>query len=131
MKYRLLGSVTGLALVVGLFYGLEGVVPSRYAIAVAMGVGTGAFLVLDGSAGAGEGWIYHRVRSRAGKLQDASTSVGAGVLGGFGMAILANLVVLGELGATILAGVGALLAANFAYLYRRPTYEQQLEEMED
>lgn len=131
MKYRLLGGVVGIGLAIGLFYGLDAVVPSHYAAAVAVGVGTGAFLVLDGSAGAGESWIYHRIRSPAGKLQDGANSAGAGVLSGIGLALLSDAITLGELGATLLVGVGALLAANFAFLRRRPNYEQQLEEMEE
>lgn len=130
MKYRLLGGFVGLALGVGLFYGLETLVPARYAVGVAVGAGAGGFLVVDGSAGVGEGWIYHRVRSRVGKLRDAGVSVLAGVLAGLIVAWLSVTVGLGEVGGAFLAGTGALLGANFAYLFRRPSYEQQLEDME-
>lgn len=130
MKYRVLGGVVGLGLALGLFYGLESLLAPRYAIAVAMGAGTGAFLVLDGSAGAGESWIYHRVRSNGGKVQDAASSIGGGVLGGILIAMLTEAIYLGEFGASILVGVAALLGANFVYLRKRPNYEQQLEDME-
>lgn len=130
MKYRVSGGIVGLALGIGLYYGLEPILPPRYATAVAVGTAAGAFLVVDGSAGAGEGWIYHRVRSRGGKIQDAASTIGAGVLGGFAVAMLTFAIQLGEIGGVILAGIAALLGANFAYLRRRPNYEQQLEDME-
>lgn len=130
MKYRLLGGVVGLAVGVGLFYGLDTVVPTQYAVGVAVGAGAGLFLVVDGSAGTGESWIYHRVRSRVGKLRDAGFTAGAGVIAGLAAAAVSASTGLGQTGASVFAGVLALLGANFAYLYKRPTYEQQLEDME-
>lgn len=130
MKYRVLGGAVGLALALGLFYGLESVLAPRYAVAVAVGTGTGAFLVLDGSAGAGEGWIYHRVRATGAKVQDGASSVGAGVIAGVAVAMLSEAIYLGEFGGSLLVGAAALLGANFAFLRKRPNYEQQLEEME-
>ena len=130
MKYRAIGAVVGLAVAAGLFYGLAPIVPPHYATAVAVGAGTGAFLVLDGSAGAGEGWIYHQVRSNAGKFQDGARSMGAGVLAGYAVALIADAIQLGSIGASLLVATAALLGANFAFLRRRPNYEKQLEEME-
>lgn len=131
MKYRILGAVTGLGLAVGLFYGLESVLEPQYVTAVAVGTGTGAFLVVDGSAGAGDSEVYHQARQTTDKLQDASKSIGGGVLAGFALAMLSATVALGELGGSLLAGAGALLAANFVYLYRRPAYEEKLAEMRE
>lgn len=125
---RLLAVVAGAGLGVALVVGLARVVALRFALAAGAGVGTAVFLVADGSAGAGEGWIYHRVRSRRHRATDCLWAAGAGVGLGLSLAGVAVAVDLGRLGAALLVIVGALLGANLAFVYRRPDYEAALAE---
>jgi len=125
---RLFAAVVGVGLAAGVSAGLWLVVPLRYALAVGVGFGTGAFLVIDGSAGAGESWVYHQVRPASQRVRDFQWSAGAGTAIGLALAGVADTVELGRVGAGLLVTAGALIAANLVFLYRRPAYEEALEE---
>lgn len=125
---RLLAAVVGIALAVGIAFGLAPFVPHGFAVAVSVGIGAGAFLVLDGSAGTGEGWLYREARPPVQQLRDFGWTAGGGIALGLALAGVAMVVELGELGASILVAVGTLFAANVVFLYRRPEYEDALEE---
>lgn len=128
MFRRLLAAVAGIAIAVGGAAGLSLVVPLRVALALAVGVGAGVFLVGDGSAGAGDGSVYRSARPRGEQFQDFYWTAGAGAAMGLLLAWIGVVVELGRLGTAVLVTVGALLVANLVFLYRRPKYEEALEE---
>ncbi|AGN01863.1 hypothetical protein L593_09590 [Salinarchaeum sp. Harcht-Bsk1] len=128
MLRRLLAAVAGIGLAAGVSFGLFQVVPLRYALAVGAGLGAGVFLVVDGSAGAGEGWVYHQVRPVEARIRDFLWAAGLGTALGLTLAWVTVVVELGRIGAGILVVVGSVLLANLVFLYRRPKYEEALEE---
>jgi hypothetical protein len=125
---RLLATVAGTAIAVGGAAGLSLVVPLRIALALAVGAGAGVFLVGDGSAGAGDGRVYRGARPRGEQFRDFYWTAGAGAAIGLLLAWIGDVVELGRLGTALLVTAGALLVANMVFLYRRPAYEQALEE---
>jgi len=127
---RLLAAVGGIGLAAGISVGLSQVAPLRYGLALGAGLGAGVFLVVDGSAGAGEGWVYHQVRPREARFRDFVWSGGLGTTLGLALAWVSEIVELGRIGAGILVVTGAVLLANLVFLYRRPKYEEALEETE-
>ena len=127
MLRRLLAAVAGIGFAVGLTVGLSRVVPLGFGLAVGVGTGAAAFLVLDGSAGSGEGWLYREARPPTQQLRDFAWTAAVGVLLGLVLATVAGVVELGRIGSGILVTVGTLFAANVVFLYRRPKYEDALE----
>gem|GEM_PF-3088332 len=127
MLRRLVAAALGVALAAGFAFAIDQVTLLRYGLAVGAGVGTGVFLVVDGSAGAGEGWVYHRVRSREARVLDVVFAGGAGAAIGLGLAWISTVIELGEFGSGVLVVTGALVVANLVFLYRRPKYEAAFE----
>lgn len=128
MFRRLLAAVAGLAIAVGGAAGLSLVVPLRVALALAVGAGAGVFLVGDGSAGAGDGSVYRSARPTGEQFRDFYWTAGTGAAMGLLLAWIGDVVELGRPGTALLVTVGTLLVANLVFLYRRPQYEEALDD---
>ena len=128
MLRRLLAAVVALAVAAGLTLGLEQLFALPYAVGIGVGIGAGVFLVMDGSAGAGEGWVYHEARPRSDRIRDFQWTAGVGAGIGLALAYVAAVVHLARIPAAVMVTVGTLIAANMIFLWRRPAYEQMLDE---
>lgn len=128
MIRRLVAVAAGLGLAVGLAIVLDQLFALRYALAIGVGLGAGVFLVVDGSAGAGEGWVYHQARPRSDRIVDFQRSAGIAIAIGLVLAWATTLTAVGRIGAGVIVIVGTLIVANLVFLHRRPAYEAALEE---
>lgn len=128
MLRRLLAAALGLGVAAGLTFGLDQLFALPYALAIGVGIAAGVFLVVDGSAGAGEGWVYHEARPRSEQIRDFQWTAGVGAAIGLALAYAAAVVELGRIPAAVMVVLGTLIAANMVFLWRRPAYEQMLDE---
>ncbi|GAB3688521.1 hypothetical protein GCM10028857_22760 [Salinarchaeum chitinilyticum] len=128
MLRRLAAAVAGIGLAAGLTVALGQLLAFRYALAIGAGIGTGVFLVVDGSAGAGEGWVYHEARPRSERFVDFQRTAGIATAIGLLVAWATTNTTVGRIGAAVIVVVATLIVANLVFLYRRPAYEDALEE---